>query len=48
MNNSETIEKVHNSMYQQLKKVGVAAPVQVLVDVGVLSAADLENCYDSL
>lgn len=43
MNNGEIIGKVHNSMYQQLKKSGVAAPVQVLVDVGVLSPEDLER-----
>jgi len=40
INNSETIGKVHNSMYQQLQKTGVATPVQVLIDVGVLSASD--------
>ena len=43
MNNGEIIGKVHNSMYQQLKKSGVATPVQVLVDVGALSAEDLER-----
>lgn len=43
MNNGEIIGKIHNSMYQQLKKSGVAAPVQVLVDVGVLSPEDLER-----
>lgn len=34
---------VHNSMYQQLKKNGYAAPVQVLMDVGVLCKADYEK-----
>ena len=43
INNGEIIGKVHNSMYQQIKKSGVASPVQVLMDVGVLSAADLER-----
>ena len=43
INNGDVIGKVHNSMYQQLKQSGVATPVQVLVDVGVLSAADLER-----
>ena len=43
INNGEIIGKVHNSMYQQIKKSGVASPVQVLMDVGVLSSADLER-----
>ena len=43
MNNGEIIGKVHNSMYQQIKKTGVAAPVQVLMDLGVLSPADYER-----
>lgn len=43
MNNSELIGKVHNSMYQQLKKDGVAVPVQVLMDVGVLAEKDYDN-----
>ena len=43
MNNGEIIGKVHNSMYQQIKKSGFAAPVQVLMDVGVLLPADYER-----
>jgi len=43
MNNGEIIGKVHNSMYHQLKKDSVAVPVQVLVDLGVLSKESLEN-----
>ena len=29
--------QVHNAMYQQIKKRGYAAPVDVLMDIGVLS-----------
>lgn len=43
MNNGEIIGKVHNSMYQQTKKTGMAVPAQVLIDLGYLSAADFEN-----
>lgn len=43
MNNGEIIGKVHNSMYQQIQKTGMAAPVQVLMDLGYLSASDYEN-----
>lgn len=43
MNNGEIIGKVHNSMYQQLKKDGFATPVQVLMDVGVLAEKDYDN-----
>jgi hypothetical protein len=34
---------VHNSMYQQLKARGYAAPVDVLLDIGVLTKSDYEN-----
>lgn len=43
MNDSEIIGQVHNSMYQQLKKSGAAAPVQVLMDLGVLAEKDHDN-----
>ena len=43
INDSEIIGKIHNSMYQQLQKSGVAVPVQVLIDVGVLSTSDYER-----
>lgn len=43
MNNGELIGKVHNSVYQQIKKIGMATPVQVLIDLGYLSEADYER-----
>ena len=43
MNNGEIIGKVHDSMYRQIQKDGVAAPVQVLLDVGILSKEDHDN-----
>ena len=43
MNQGELIGKVHNSMYQQIKKNGFATPVQVLMDVGALSKEDYER-----
>ena len=43
MNNGEIIGKVHNSMYQQINKSGMAAPVQVIIDLGYLSQADYDR-----
>jgi len=43
MNNGDIVGKVHDSMYSQLQKKGVASPVQVLMDLGVLSAGDYES-----
>ena len=43
MNNGDIIGKVHNSMYHQIKQNGVATPVQVLMDIGVLAKDDFEN-----
>lgn len=43
MNQQEIPGRVHSSMYRQLQKDGVAMPVQVLMDVGVLSAVDYER-----
>ena len=43
MNNREIIGKVHNSMYQQIKKSGMATPVQVIIDLGYLSQADYDR-----
>ena len=43
MNDKEIVGKVHNSMYHQLKTGGVAVPVQVLMDIGVLSKEDYEK-----
>ena len=42
MNDKELIEKVHSSMYQQLKRKGYATAVDVLMDLGVLSKANYE------
>ena len=36
-NDRELIGKVHSAMYQQCRKRGYAAPVDVLMDIGVLS-----------
>ena len=35
--------KIHNSMYQQLQKNGIAVPVQVLMDLSILSKEDYER-----
>jgi hypothetical protein len=43
MNNGEIIGKIHNSMYQQIKKSGMATPIQVIIDLGYLSPADVER-----
>ena len=43
MNNGDIIGKVHNAMYQQIQKSGVASPVQVLMDLDILSASDYER-----
>ena len=43
MNNTKLVGKIHNSMYQQLQKSGIAVPVQVLMDLGILSAEDYER-----
>lgn len=43
MNNGELIGKIHSSMSRQIQKSGIAEPVQVLMDVGYLSASDYEN-----
>ena len=40
MNRDEITKKVNNSMYHQIKKTGMATPVQVIVDLGYLSQAD--------
>ena len=46
MNNGEIIKKVHNSMYQQIKKSGMATPVQVIIDLGYLSQTDHDLLYN--
>lgn len=43
MNDSEIIGKVHSSMYHQLQKRGYAAPVDVLMDIGVLPKQKYED-----
>lgn len=43
MNDAELIKKVNAAMYQQCRKRGYAAPVDVLIDVGILSKKDYEN-----
>lgn len=37
MTDIELIDKIHSAMYHQCQKRGYAAPVDVLVDIGVLS-----------
>lgn len=43
MKDGELIGKVHNSVYQQCQKRGYAAPVDVLMDVGVLEKQKYEE-----
>ena len=43
MNDAELIKKVNAAMYQQCRGRGYAAPVDVLMDVGILSKKDYEN-----
>lgn len=43
MNNSELIGKVHSSMYYQCQKRGYATPVDVLMDIGVLTKTRYED-----
>ena len=43
MNRGEIIKKVHNSMYHQIKKTGMAVPVQVIVDLGYLSETNVDK-----
>ena len=35
--------QIHNAMYQNIKKKGYAAPVDVLMDIGVLSEKDYDD-----
>ena len=46
MNNKEMVVKIHSSMYQQLKKRGYATPVDVLMDLEILSKKDYELWRD--
>ena len=43
MNDKELIGKVHSSVYHQCQARGYATPVDVLMDVGVLSKQNYEN-----
>ena len=43
MKDGELIGKVHNSVYQQCRKRGYAAPVDVLMDVGILQKQKYEE-----
>jgi len=35
--------QIHNAMYQNIRKKGWVAPVDVMMDIGVLSKEDYEN-----
>jgi hypothetical protein len=43
MDKGEMIGKVHDSMYRQIQKNGVATPVQVLMDLNILSKEDYDQ-----
>src|SRR5699024_4218725 len=43
MNNQELTAKVHSAMYAQCRKRGYAAPVDVLMDLGVLPKQKYED-----
>ena len=43
MNEKELIGKIHSSMYHQLQVRGYAAPVDVLVDTGILPKQKYED-----
>ena len=43
MNDGELIVKIHSSMYHQCKAKGYVAPVDVLVDTGILDKKQLEE-----
>ena len=43
MNEKELIGKIHSSMYHQLQVRGYAAPVDVLIDTGILPKLKYED-----
>ena len=43
MNEKELIGKIHSSMYHQLRTCGYAAPVDVLMDTGILPKQKYED-----
>lgn len=43
MDKKNLTEKIHNAMYQNIKTKGWASPVDVLMDIGVLSKENYES-----
>ena len=43
MDNHNITGQIHNAMHQNIKKKGYAAPVDVLIDIGVLSDKDYND-----
>ena len=43
MNNKELHQKVNSAMYSLIKQKGIASPVEVLIEMGVLSKEDCER-----
>jgi len=43
MNNGELNKKVHSAMYSLIKQKGIASPLEVLIEIGVLSKDDCER-----
>jgi len=43
MNDIELRTKVHSAMYNLIKSKGIASPVEVLIEIGVLSKEDYER-----
>ena len=43
MNNHELKQKVHSAMYTLIKKNGVVSPVEVLMEIGVLTKEKYED-----
>ena len=43
MNNVELRKKVHSAMYSLIKQKGIASPVEVFIQIGVLSKEDCEK-----
>jgi len=43
MNNKDLHTKVHAAMYKLIREKGVASPVEVLIEIGVLTKEDYEN-----
>ena len=43
VNNIELRNRVHTAMYDLIKDKGIASPVEVLMEIGILSKDDFEN-----